>query len=566
MKDRSALFLTGFRPYAWLLLLCAALYLPGLAAMPVTDRDEARFTQASRQMMETGDLVRIRFQTQARNKKPAGIYWLQALSVSAVSDPATRARWPYRLPSVLGATLSVLWLFALGALLFDRRTGFLAAGGLAASLLLVVEAHIAKTDAFLLATIMASMYGLARAYLDVRLNRLVRWPTFLLFWGGLGVGLLIKGPITPLIAGLTLIGVSFANRPLPLWRALRPLWGVPLMLAIAAPWFVAIILADADFVRESAGKDFLAKIASGQEAHGFPPGFYLFLLTAVFAPMSLFVWTALVWVWRRRRDPDLCFALCWLVPFWLLLELVPTKLPHYILPLLPALALIVARAVRAVEQGDVRLLRHWLTRGYYVLWGALVIGFPIAVFALGPAVGHLPAWGMVIAIVAALIAVPLAVRAAWRTELRRALWTAILAAPFVMGPVFAVGLPSIDTIWVSRAADRLIRQDYPDRADQPPVFATGFREPSLVFRLGTDLVFAEPAQLVGHLAGKKRWLALVEKGKLAAFQAALKKYGVAAVKKGAIEGINYSRGRPVRLILFSGTAKPVARPPRNNRN
>src|SRR5215475_15761710 len=99
---------TGFRPYALLIGLCLLLYLPGIASIPPLDRDEARFAQASRQMLETGDFLRIRFQDEARNKKPAGIYWLQAASVSAFSTAASDAIWPYRLPSLIGAMAAAL--------------------------------------------------------------------------------------------------------------------------------------------------------------------------------------------------------------------------------------------------------------------------------------------------------------------------------------------------------------------------------------------------------------------------------------------------------------------------
>ncbi|MGH7004880.1 MAG: ArnT family glycosyltransferase, partial [Alphaproteobacteria bacterium] len=146
-------YLKGHRPWILLILLCAALYIPGLASLPAGDRDESRFMQASRQMIETGDLVRIRYMDEARNKKPAGIHWLQTASVSALSTAASPERWPYRLPSALGALAAVLLLFAAGERLFDRRTGFLGAALLAASLMLVWEAHVAKTDAALLATV-----------------------------------------------------------------------------------------------------------------------------------------------------------------------------------------------------------------------------------------------------------------------------------------------------------------------------------------------------------------------------------------------------------------------------
>ena len=77
----------GWRAYALLTLLSLALYLPGLATLPPTDRDESRFVQASRQMLESDNYLLIRFQDEPRNKKPAGIYWLQAASVNLACPP-----------------------------------------------------------------------------------------------------------------------------------------------------------------------------------------------------------------------------------------------------------------------------------------------------------------------------------------------------------------------------------------------------------------------------------------------------------------------------------------------
>src|SRR6516164_6962746 len=155
-EGRSADWLTGVRPFALLCLLCLALYAPGLAGIPPLDRDEARFAQATRQMLETGDFIRIRFQDEARNKKPIGIYWLQAAAVALFSTPDSSKIWPYRLPSALAAIAVVLLTFALGArLLSSRLAGFLSAVLMASALGLVVEAHLAKTDAALLATVVA---------------------------------------------------------------------------------------------------------------------------------------------------------------------------------------------------------------------------------------------------------------------------------------------------------------------------------------------------------------------------------------------------------------------------
>src|SRR5207244_1518864 len=166
---RDAVWLTGWRPYALLAALCLLLYLPGIASIPPLDRDEARFAQATRQMLETGDFLQIRFQDEARNKKPAGIYWLQAAAVSAFSTPAATAIWPYRLPSLFGGIAAVLLMLALGTALFGggtekRRIAAIAAVLLACALGVVAEVHIAKTDAALLAAVMAGQGALGLAY------------------------------------------------------------------------------------------------------------------------------------------------------------------------------------------------------------------------------------------------------------------------------------------------------------------------------------------------------------------------------------------------------------------
>src|SRR3954454_12869565 len=129
-------WLTGVRPYLLLAGFCLLLYAPGIAATPPLDRDEARFAQATRQMLETGDFLRIRFQDEARNRKPAGIYWLQAASVAVFSSPESRAIWPYRLVSVIGAGAAVWLTFGFGCALFradaaPRRSAFAGAALLA---------------------------------------------------------------------------------------------------------------------------------------------------------------------------------------------------------------------------------------------------------------------------------------------------------------------------------------------------------------------------------------------------------------------------------------------------
>src|SRR5437879_7793244 len=100
------------RAVAFLLLCGLLLFLPGFFNIPPIDRDEARFAQATKQMVETGDYVDIRFQEEVRYKKPVGIYWMQAAAVQAASAlglPRAQLRiWVYRVPSLIGALGAVL--------------------------------------------------------------------------------------------------------------------------------------------------------------------------------------------------------------------------------------------------------------------------------------------------------------------------------------------------------------------------------------------------------------------------------------------------------------------------
>ena len=133
------------------------------------DRDEPRFAQASKQMLETGDLVDIRFQTEARHKKPVGIYWAQAAAVAAgeaLGVPRAREQIAlYRIPSLIGATASVLLAYWAALAFLPRRGALLAAALYGACLMLSAEAHLAKTDALLAACATASLGALARAWL-----------------------------------------------------------------------------------------------------------------------------------------------------------------------------------------------------------------------------------------------------------------------------------------------------------------------------------------------------------------------------------------------------------------
>lgn len=528
------------RRYALLTVLCLALYLPGIAAIPPLDRDEARFAQASRQMLESGDFLDIRFQDEARNRKPAGIYWLQAAAAALVSTPQSAAIWPYRLPSLFGATAAAWLVLGLGQALLreagiaaPERTAFIAATLLAAALAAVAEAHIAKTDAALLAATAAGQGTLGLAYLRRRNGAAVPATLAAGFWAAETAAVLLKGPVGPALAGVTAAALSLADRD---WRwlgGLRPLRGLLAMAAAVMPWLVAIEIATSGrFLAESLAGDLAGKLAGAQESHGAPPLSYAVLSLATFWPGSYLLVPALSRGWQGRRLPLERLLLCWLLPAWAALELVPTKLPHYALPLYPALALLAALAL-----AEGRTPTGWVRRAdlaVKALWLLIGLGLAAALIAVPPAfAGRVSPAGIAGAVV--LLA---GIAWAWRRPLALPLLSVVLAG------AGAAVLPGLDRLWLSRSAAALVAA-HP--APGLPV-AVGYGEPSLVFLLGTGLRLAGPeAAAAGLEPGGE---ALVAGADDAAFRQALAARGLAPQPLGSVSGLDYSNGKAMTLTLY----------------
>src|SRR4051812_23064734 len=180
------------RAVAVLVLAALLAFLPGFFQVPPTDRDEARFAQATKQMLETGEYVDIRFQDEVRYKKPVGIYWLQAGVVRAAEaigvSQARSTIWLYRVPSLIGAIGAVLLTYWAALAFVSRRAACLAGLMIATCLLLGVEARLAKTDAMLLICSVAVMGVMARAYLGQHTGADIAWRHALVLWSALAAG------------------------------------------------------------------------------------------------------------------------------------------------------------------------------------------------------------------------------------------------------------------------------------------------------------------------------------------------------------------------------------------
>jgi len=541
---------THVRAIAFLVLVSLVSFLPGFFILPPIDRDEARFAQATKQMIESGDYVDIRFQNEVRYKKPVGIYWLQAGVVRAgetVGIPEARTTIAlYRLPSLIGAIGAVLLTYWTALAFVTRRSAYLAGLMMATCVLLGVEARLAKTDAALLLCCAAAMGVMARAYLLGRQERAreIGWLHIAAFWTALAGGILIKGPLILMVAGLAALALIIMDRSARWLMRLRPLIGVIWTLVLVLPWFIAIMSRSGDaFIVESAGQDLLGKLYTSAEGHGAPPGYYFLLFWFTFWPAAPLAAIAAPAVWRSRREAATRFLLAWLVPSWIVFELVITKLPHYVLPLYPAIAILIAREIERRDLSEnphlVRAAVMWpiLTALLCALGiGVLVhlrgqFGWPAWPFAAGAVIAGFYAWRLYDIDGAELSFV-----------------RATIGAQLMGIALFGVLVPLMRPLFPSPPLAAWVKDD---GCPNPVVAAAGYHEPSLVFLAGTQTRLVDGASAAEILKGGGCRFALIESRHDRAFGQRADAIGLRYSLRGRLENVvNTNGARAISIAIY----------------
>ncbi|HEY5009328.1 MAG TPA: glycosyltransferase family 39 protein [Caulobacteraceae bacterium] len=537
------------RLLAALIALVAAL--PGLLALPALDRDEARFAQASAQMLETGDFVGINFQDAARSQAPVLIHWLQAASVALVSSAEARQIWAYRLPSLLGAMLAAAACAWGAEALFGALPGLVAGAMLGASMLLSTEAALATTDAVLCGLVTLSMAAFARIYAAGKGEAVIGWRTKLLFWLGLALAILDKGPVAPMIAVLALGGLALWDRGAPWARSLGWTWGIVLIVAIAGPWAVAItVRTDGGFWSGAIASDLTAKLA-GDGGHFEWPGFHAVLAPLLFFPAAVLLPAAGAEAWSGRAASGVRVALTWLVPAWLVFELLPTKLPHDVLPLYGAIAWLAAFALTR----PLAAWSRWTGAGLSLAVGVILAVAVILVTHRFGAPGDL--W---LAVLAGALAVAAGLAGAAVLLTRHGLVALAVAGGLGIAAhalIFAAVAPRLTPLWTSaRIAAALEHEKLdPQGGLTPgPVAVVGYAEPSLVFALGTETDLGDVGDAADAISNGSP--AVVEQHFGPAFAAELAADKLKAAPTAVVDGLDYSNSQPVRLTIYRSLTPP----------
>ncbi|MDI9817693.1 MULTISPECIES: glycosyltransferase family 39 protein [unclassified Legionella] len=527
--------------YLILGILSLLFFVPGIANLPVIDRDEAHFAQATRQMLQTGEYFQIRFQDKTRFQKPPGINWLQAASVGLLSNPDANNIWPYRIPSVLGALFSVLLLYFFSRCFITQRSALLASGLFATALLLLVEAHMAVIDASLLSSVLLMQGALWFCYKKGINNEPVHWGWAVCFWLAMAYGMVLKG-VTPLVGVLTVVSLCCIEKQVKWLRGLRIYQGLLFFIVITLGWLFMVNAAEnSNYLMQMLHKDLLPKLQGGHESHGKPPFFHLAILPLTFWPASLFLWQGGVYAFYNRHTQSVKFLLAWLLPTWFFFEIMPTKLPQYVLPVFPAIALLCALAI---EKADKAVLPGKWLRFLQLMWGVLSIGLAISLVVIPYLVTQETPLVSLVLLVSLTVMTVVSVYFSWHANYYRASIAVIMTALVAYPLIFAVLLPGIKPIWLSDTIARLIDQH--QISEDKPLMAVGFSEPSLVFNLNTRIVeFSDSSTAEQTIKTDATRLALIESSIINEWA----RDGLDFSVKARAKGYNYTKGRWVELFL-----------------
>jgi 4-amino-4-deoxy-L-arabinose transferase-like glycosyltransferase len=472
------------RHYALISIAWAGLTLVALGQPSLWDIDEGNNAEAAREMLASGNVVVPKFNYLLRSDKPALFYWLQIAAYRAFGINEFSAR----LPSALAILVAAMGTYELGAMLFCPATGFLAATVLASSVLVSAAGHFANPDALLLACVTWTLLLSWRAFTAGG-----RWR-FVAAGAAAGLGILAKGPVAVALPAAILLGfLAWSGQLGLLWDR----WvaaGFFAAALVALPWYIAVAAETKGiFLREFLLTHNASRFRAPMEGHGGPWFYFIVCILVGLAPWSVFLGATVAYATGRfsRLDQAVSplvyrFLWCWIGVFLGFFSLSGTKLPNYVLPAYPALAILTARFLIRWQTRQIAA-PSWVVPVSLVCLLLVGVGFGIGLLvASGATPISLPAgralpnlhplawWG--------LAPVAGAVVAAWllKTGHRSKVIAAFsLTAVLFVGGLAAWGAAAVDVHKSTRQLTALLPDDRRNR--EVRLAAYGYFHPSLVF-------------------------------------------------------------------------------------
>ncbi len=534
--------------YAGLALLLATLWLASLGARPLFNPDEGRYAEIPREMLSGGDWIIPHLDGFAYAEKPPLQYWATALTYRELGTSVFAARL-YSALCALG-TLVLVWLMAHA--LGGERAAWRAAAILAGMLLFAVLGHLVTLDMGLTFYLTLSMTGFLFAQRAMTSGRQRAW--MLLAWGAAGLGVMSKGIIAAAIPAAVLILHSLWSRDFSAWRRLQPALGVPLFLCISVPWHWLAARRDGDFLQFYFVHEHVARYLTPIAQRVEPWWFFIAVLAAGSAPWTYSVLRIVAGGWRRERALGFdarSFLWVWVVFVLVFFSLSDSKLMPYILPVMPALALLIGASPPHELRRDC-LITAIFTLSVGAALGAASLDWPQLLSQSARAAYFLPLYKPAAKIAALLCASGACVLVLGMRDVTRAsvflgagwclAWIVLDAAAIALAPVYsgaalAAAIP---------AAER-----------QAPIYSIGTYDQSLEFYLGRTVTLVHFRGELEYGLNKNPRAALAGVEEFAPLWAAAPQ--AFAIMEPSMYDLLQSRGLALRVIGTSADRLVAAR-------
>lgn len=325
-----------------LLLAVVLIWFGNLEYRRLIRPDEGRYAEIPREMVASGDWTTPRLNGLKYFEKPPLQYWATAVAYEAFGEQ----QWTSRLWTALTGFAGILLAWFAGMRLFGRQAGIYAALLLGSSMLYSMMAHINTLDMGVTFFITLGLFSLLLAQKEPQTAQRRNW--MLLAWAGLALAVLSKGLMGLILPGAALFLYSVFNRDVSVWKRMHWFSGLLLFMLIAVPWFVLVIKANPEFFERFFIYEHYTRFTT--KVHGrFQPWYYFVpILLLGMLPWTALMFDTLLQTWRRSVqkvktfNPER-FLVVWVVFVYIFFSISDSKLPSYLLPMFPALALLMGK-------------------------------------------------------------------------------------------------------------------------------------------------------------------------------------------------------------------------------
>lgn len=522
-------------PLLCLILVSASVLMIQVGNSHLWDQDEGFYATTAAEMYARNDWVKPTFNGKLFAHKPPMMFWGMMVGYEAFGVSELGARFA----STLFGLGTVLLTFAVARRLFDLTTGLFAGLAIGSCIMFTMVARSATADAHLTFFTVLALHLWVRDYFSIPVSsrdtmlRSMRWQTWIATYAVMGLAVLTKGPIGFLfptaVIGLFLLTeqshvpghessmgqrVWAAIRPYnpiaffaTIWK-MRPLTAVVAVLLVASPWYLLVQWrTNGEFLSEFIGVHHLGRMSQAMDNHSGPFYYYLVACLVGLYPWSAFaIPTVISWISQSREPSQLRavrFVSCWVAVYLVIFSMASTKLPNYVLPAYPAMAIMIGRYFAMWTQNIHSVSRVWLNAGWclLILVGvAIAAGIPLSGMAEFGGQTMLDRVGMD------------------RILQQRFVWLGIAGAPLVLfgtlgacllwsnrpklsAGVFSAAAVSMIMILCQYVAPELDRLQSPQllaerwseklEQDRGQVAVLGFFRPTMVFYFGQDVDFCK---------------------------------------------------------------------------